>query len=142
MIRFEAIFRFVFESKQKHCFQLNVSMLLSQCKRSVFFWRMEKENEITTNEFAVFNTKSHSNCTAELMTFATLFGTLTLCQSEKMNWQEPCRCFENVVSSLNLCVHIHARGPRSRASVDNLPFSTLHSLVYSYKTGMVFIFSF
>lgn len=76
-----------------------------------FFWRMEKENEITTNEFAVFSTKSHSNCTAELMTFATLFGTLTLCQSEKMNWQEPCRCFENVVSSLNLCVHIYARPP-------------------------------
>lgn len=108
MIRFEAIFRFVFESKQKHCFHLNVSF---HNANEVLFLANRKENEITTNEFAVFNTKSHSNCIAELMTFATLFGTLTLCQSEKMNWQEPSRYFENVVSSLNLCVHIYARPP-------------------------------
>lgn len=142
MIRFEAIFRFVFESKQKHRFQLNVSMLLSQCKRSVcFFWRMEKGTKSRPMNLPS-STRSHTRIVLLNWWHSPLY-------SARLHFAKARRWIgKNLVAvlrmllRLSIYVCIYMNGPQSRASVDNLLFSTLHSLVYSYKTGMVFIFSF
>lgn len=83
--------------------------------------------------------KNHAQCICRLQHEVTLsvlcwiddirhfYGTLILCQTEKMNWQEPCRSVSNVVVCRFMCIFVCLLHSGNVVNDDNSTFST-HSL--------------
>lgn len=107
-------------------------------------WTKSKETEALENKrrrkrrikkknvFVVFNTKSHSSVLLNWW-HSPLYTVVRLhvCQSEKMNWQVPCR-YAECCSSRDLFVPLH---PGSRRNVDN-------STIFPHTTTRLFILHF